>query len=260
MAGSQGSSGFLGKGYSKHGYPVSIRQDVFSELSKNPLLTPKPLAKILGLPWPKYKNYIARLKTEWRSNHGSELRSSGSLPDEVHRCFFVGVVPLGLDRVVAVGRGWLRTRSRNRFLLWRVRGLGRIRWFETGNVELYVRKPATDERLLRLFCCGFTRNGLIVDADVIKRCVDSLRVQGGKATWYTPERLPYLRIPLFRDSNGVEFVMGDKSDPRGVHVIFRYQEQLQRFDRFFEAFEGFFGLHNGDGVGKEKGKGEDYIT
>jgi hypothetical protein len=226
------------EGNNYHGYVTSIRQQVFCELKKNPSLTPKILCAILQLPWPQYQNYVKSLRFEWQRNYDFERGSNGCLPDDVKRCFYVLRVPRGLVREGVERFGWVRSRARNRFLLWR-EGLGRVRWFETGTVELYVRRPASREKAVRLFCNAFTRTCVIPlkskeQAKVLEDCLRTLHVRSAKATWDLGIVLPYRKITLFKGSNGITVLTGDKSDRTCLHIIFEYLQQFERLDRLEE--------------------------
>jgi hypothetical protein len=77
-------------------------------------------------------------------------------------------------RTRAVEVGWVETRARNRWLLWRDR-LGRLQWFETGRVNLYVRKPVNLGKVYQLVCNGFSFTGLITDIKVLEKILASVR-------------------------------------------------------------------------------------
>jgi hypothetical protein len=44
------------------------------------------------------------------------------------------------------------------------------------------------------------------------------KVQGASAVVETGQRLPYLKIDLFKDSNGIIVKLGDKSHPSAVEI------------------------------------------
>lgn len=151
----------------------------------------------------------------------------------MRRVFFGCVLPADLNAVLLRTRlpvGWVVSRARNRFRLFR-NSLGRVQWFETGRVVLYVRRPASVGKTKQLFCDGFTKTDLISDIGVLEEVLDGLRIRGGKADYMTGQRLPYLVIGDFRDTNGVTIVLGDRSHPNAVHVLFEYQEQVARIDQ-----------------------------
>lgn len=222
----------VGASNSKTWLDGSVRQSVFNLLNKNPLLTASNLCKLLDLPYNKYRNYIYRLKHEWKSNHkntqGVKCVSHGwrgwcYLPEEVD----VGV------RVKAVGVGWVETRSRCGWLLWRDR-LGRLQWFRSGRVNLYVRKPANLGKAYQLICNGFSFTGLITDMKVLERVLASVRFKGAHYVFPTEQRLPRLTVDLFAKSNGVIIKVGDASHPNSVEVIAYYPDWAERNERLFE--------------------------
>jgi hypothetical protein len=108
--------------------------------------------------------------------------------------------------------------------------LGRVRWFETGTVELYVRKPANLGKAVQLFCDAFTKTEVVTDIRVIEECVKRIRVVCGHAVFETPQRLPYKRITAFKETNGIEILVGDRSHPNAVEIVFEYQEQVKKVD------------------------------
>jgi len=201
-------------------YGHSIRERVFKQLDDNPLLTSKPLCKLLGLGYRRYGQYVSNLRSQWRYNYQNER---GSKCSSVHGwrgwCF----VPTGLDRSAAVAAGWVETRARNRWLLWRDR-LGRMQWFETDRVNLYVRKPANFGKACQLVCNGFSFTGLITDMRVLEAVLETVRFKGAHFVFDTKERLPYLVIDLFRKSSGVVIKVGDRTHPTSVEVIASYMD------------------------------------
>jgi len=215
--------------YSNNGYTTSIRQRVFNLLDENPSLTAKPLCKLLGLPYSDYRNYVNKLRYEWRNNYKNELGSKCSFHGWCGWCY----VPLSVDRKRAVEVGWVESRARNRWLLWRDE-LGRLMWFETGRVNLYVRKPVNLGKVYQLICNGFSFTGLITDVKVLEQVLASVRFKGGHYVFPTGERLPRLTIDLFRKSNGVVIKVGDVSHPNAIEVIAFYPDWAERNERLLE--------------------------
>jgi hypothetical protein len=114
-----------------------------------------------------------------------------------------------------------------------------MQWFETGRVILFVRRPASVGKAKQLFCDGFTKTDLITDIRVLGEVLEGLRIRGGKADYLTEQRLPYLVIKDFKDTNGMTIVLGDRSHPNAVHILFEYQEQLAKMDQLLSlAFKG----------------------
>ena len=213
---------------SNHGssYTQSVRQRVFEKLDANPLLTAKPLCKLLDLDYGEHGQYVANLRHQWKYNYRNERGSKCSIHAWRGWCY----VPAGLDRTAAVGAGWRVTRARNRWLLWKDR-LGRLQWFETDRVNVYVRKPANLGRAYQLVCNGFSFTGLITDMKVLEQVLQSVRFNGAHFVFDAKERLPYLVIDLFRKSNGVIIKVGDRTHPTGVEVIAEYMDWAERNER-----------------------------
>lgn len=203
---------------------------MLQKLDENPLLTSKSLCKLLGLDYRRCGQYVSNLRSQWKYNYQNER---GSKCSSVHGwrgwCF----VPGGLNRVTAVGAGWRVTRARNRWLLWKDK-LGRLQWFETDRVNLYVRRPANLGKAYQLVCNGFSFTGLITDMKALEQVLRSVRFKGAHFVYDMKERLPYLVIDLFKRSNGVVIKVGDRSHPTGVEVIAEYMDWAERNERLAE--------------------------
>lgn len=142
-------------------------------------------------------------------------------------------MPGGLDRVRAVECGWRVTRARNRWMLWKDK-LGRLQWFLTNRVNLYVRRPANVGKAYQLVCNGFSFTGLITDMKALEQVLQSVRFKGAHFVFDMKERLPYLVIDLFKKSNGVVIKVGDRTHPTGVEVIAEYMDWAERNERLAE--------------------------
>jgi hypothetical protein len=121
--------------------------------------------------------------------------------------------------------------------LWKDR-LGRLQWFETGRVNLYVRKPANRGRAYQLVCNGFSFTGLITDVKVLEGILASVRFKGAHYVFETERRRPRLVIDLFAKSSGVIIKVGDASHPNGVEVVTYYPDWAERNERMFEEIRG----------------------
>lgn len=148
--------------------------------------------------------------------------------------------PLDEDlKKVAVERGWVVSKARNRWLLWRDR-IGRLQWFETGRVNLYVRKPANSGRISQLMANGFFASGLISDLTVFERVLKDVKFKGAHYVFETTQRLPQFSIDFFQKSNGVAVKVGDRSHPSGVEVIIHYPDWAERNEKLLEGLAGLF--------------------
>jgi len=212
-------------------YSDSLAQQVFKYLDKNPLLTAKPLCQLLNLQYREHGQYVRNLRTRWKYHHRNEQGSKCSLHGWRGWCY----LPREYSnvRVRAVEVGWIRSRARNRWLLWRDR-LGRLQWFETGRVNLYVRKPANLGRAYQLLCNGFSFTGLITDMKVLEQVLVSVRFKGAHYVFPVGQRLPRLTVDLFQKSNGVVIKVGDATHPDSLEVIATYPDWAERNERMFE--------------------------
>ena len=217
---------------SSNSYSRSIRQEVFIILDKNPLLTSKPLCKLLNLNYETHGNYVKNLRLQWKRNYENERGSKCS----IHAWRGYAYIPIAVHTVihaVAVDVGWVKTRARNRWLLWKDR-LGRLQWFETGRVNLFVRKPANLGKAYQLICNGFSFTGLITDIKVLENVLASVRFKGAHYVFPAEQWLPRLTIDLFAKSNGVIIKVGDQSHPNAVEVIACYPDWAERNERMLE--------------------------
>ena len=241
-----------GEYYCKNGNSVSIRQSVFEKLEENPSLTAKSLCGSLGLSYHKYRNYVARLRCEWKYYRKNERGSKCSIHAWRGWCY----VPDGVDRSRALGVGWVQSRARNRWLLWKDR-LGRLQWFETGRVNLYVRRPANLGRAYQLVCNGFSFTGLITDVKVLEGVLAGAKFKGAHYVFETEHRLPRLVIDLFAKSNGVVIKVGDASHPNAVELVTCYPDWAERNERVLDEIRGLLR----DGVyEKDYLKKPEYVT
>ncbi len=169
----------------------------------------------------------------------------------------------GVDRGVATGVGWVGTRARNDMLVWRD-VLGRMEWFGTGRVNLWIRKPASRGRAVQLFCNGFTKTGLVKEIGELERFVDTLRFKGATAVLDTGERLPYVVIDLFKQSNGVRIKLGDDSHPTGVEVEYCFPDWAERSERRIEELTGalkkLLTVEGSESLGPEQRRMPDYVS
>jgi len=128
--------------------------------------------------------------------------------------------------------GWVQTKAKNKYLIFKSPGYGHIKWFPTtGRVNIHTVKPHLKGRLFQLFCNGFSMNGLIDSMSVLDKVLKSIKVKGAHAVFGSPERLPYMEIKMFKLSNGIIIKMGDKSHPHGIEVEYSYPDWAERNER-----------------------------
>jgi hypothetical protein len=217
-------------------YDVSLRQRVFRELDQNSLLAPSALRSILKLDGKNCLQLLANYKTQWRHNHRDERGSKCSLHGWRGWCYLsreLGAAAPSVTRTKAVDVGWVRSRARNRWLLWKD-CLGRLQWFETGRVNLYVRKPANLGRAYQLICNGFSFTGLITDIKVLEQVLSTVRFKGAHYVFPIGQRLPKLTVDLFQKSNGIVIKVGDNTHPDSLEVLATYPDWAERNERLLE--------------------------
>jgi hypothetical protein len=225
----------------------NIKQQVFELLDKNPLLTSKYICQLLGLRYEQHGQYVRNLRSQWKRNT-IERRGVRSVCFHCRRGWvFVGGV-LGLDfgdggfleRIIRVGWRLSKAGARCRFAFWRDE-LGRMEWFTTGRVNLFVRKPGTIGHVYQLFCNGFVKTGLISDIRVVEALLKSIKLKGAHAVFDVGQKLPRLTIDLFQKSNGVRIKLGDLSHPTAVEVEFAYPDWAERSERLLERLTEVLG-------------------
>lgn len=224
------------------GIQPSLRQQVFKLLGKNPLLKPLDICKFLGLDRGKnQRDVIQQYKKQWRREYQVQQGSIRSLPDGVHNVFFKGklFVRDGFFEVLrgkGVTLGWVLSRARNRYWIYRS-VLGRVRFFENGTVELFVRKPASEGKAMQLFSDGFVKSELVTDIRVLEKFQKGL-MRRFHGTFDAGQRLPYMKVTAFEDTHKLVFVAGDKTHPTCYEFIVEYHKEVEWARQFLDMLSG----------------------
>lgn len=236
-------------------YAVSLRKQIFNLLDKDPLLSPSMMCDRLRISFKRYHQTVANYKQNWKSTHFNER---GSKCSSFH-CVRWGLWErLQANRSLAVERGWTVSRARNRFLQFKS-VLGRVVWFETGTVRLHVRSPGNEGKAKQLFCDAFFKTDLI-GPELLEKCLGSLFLDSFHTVVETKQRLPYVHVRDFADTNGFEFKSGDRTHRNCFEFIVHYQSQFEKARLLFEDVAkslGQLGV-NGNGNGVSKPIGDDY--
>jgi hypothetical protein len=111
--------------------------------------------------------------------------------------------------------------------LWKEK-LGRLQWFQTDRVNLYVRSPANVGKAYQLMCNGFSFTGLITDVKILEVVLASVRFKGAHYVFNTERHLPRLTIDLFAKSNGMIVKIGDASHPSAIEIIAAYPDWAEK--------------------------------
>ena len=205
----------------------SIKRLVWDELDKNPLLFPKQICAIICLHYTKQGAYVRKLKSDWKRDYGIGRHPKGP---KIHAARAVCRVPKQLDRVEAVNVGWVRSRNRNRVLIWKDRVFGRIEWWETGKVLVWIKKPQIMARVKRFLCIAFFESGLIYSLVLLDAFLCKVHWKGAHNVFETFEKLPYNVITNYEESHGIKIITGDASHPHGIEVQWVFPDWLERLE------------------------------
>jgi hypothetical protein len=238
---------------SKNGNTENLRRSVFALLDENPYLTAKTICEKLDLPYKEKYRYLNKLKNDWKSYRENERGSNCS---SVHGWRGWCHVPDSVSRDLAVQAGWVPTKAKNHWLLWKDT-LGRMEWFEKGRVNLYVRSPVNEGRIKQLVCHGFSFTGLITDNKILDQVLVTIRYKGAHYVFNTGQPLPKTTIDYFDKNLGIVIKVGDVSHPKGIEVISRVPDWAERMDLFLEKLDSFFSANS---YGKDYSKKPNYIV
>lgn len=215
---------------------ATIKEKVEGELKKNPLLKPLQLCKILDLDYEYYSNYVTVLRSKWRTLSKNEL---GSKRLNFHHWHGYVYTPKQVDREAAIKQGWIETKSKNRFLLWKSK-LGRLMWFMTGRVNVWIRKPANKGKAAQILADAFLKTYVIPDIRIFEKFLASLRFKGASVTVDLGVRLPYTKLSFLKKSNGVEITLGDLSHPTCIEVDYHYPLWAEKNEELLQFFRSLF--------------------
>jgi len=219
----------------------SIKRRVFRMLNTNPLLKPKTLCKILDLNYKDYKGYMTQLRHLWKYDPKRERGSKPSLHawrgwTDLPRRELKELAQRSWVKATMVRccqAGWTRSKSRNRFVYWKDKH-GRLQLFETGRMNLYVRKPATLGRAYQLISNALTFTEVFTDLRDIQGILKGVRFHGAHYVFETGQKLPSITIDLFHESNGIILKVGDRSHPSSIEVIASYPGWGEKNERAVE--------------------------
>lgn len=212
----------------------SIKRQVYALLDKNPLLHAKQICKLLNLNHALKGDYIRHIKHNWK--YDSERQRGLKCSSHAWRgwSFLPFVVSEGF-RARAVKGGWVPTRARNKWLLWRDK-IGRLQLFTTGRLNIWVRKPVTPGRVYQIVCNGLSWTGLVTDLKVLEGILKGIRFKGAHYVFDTTQPLPRLTIDLFSKSNGIVIKVGDRSHPNSVEIIAHYPDWGEKTEQLLNKF------------------------
>ena len=224
---------------------TSIRKRTFKFLEKNHDLKPSDLCTLLGISYQIYGPTITQYRRQWKCEYKNRLGLK-CLKFHAARGWIYALKLI--ERTAALGRSdvtggvWRLSRSRNRMFVWKD-AYGRLEWFETGRINLWIRKPATPGKVKQLLAGAFYATGLVSDIQVFHLWANSARFKGAHAELDLGQHLPYARVDFLKDSLGVVVKMGDASHPTSLEIEFVYPDWAERNERLLDqnrrALENF---------------------
>jgi hypothetical protein len=185
------------------------------------------LASFLGIDYKTNKLYLWQISSDFKTDVRNR---QGLKPPNWHN--WLGRIKTleGLSREEAVKKDWVQTKAKNHYLLWKdPRGLGRLEWHVDGTVKVWVRKPVSDVKKLQLLANGFFNTYLVSDIKVFTEWAKTLRQTGEDCAVHVGFDVPYFKIDLFEESNGITIVGGDKTHRDCVEARLRVPEWSREY-------------------------------
>ena len=210
-----------------------LKEKVFKILDKNHDLLPMQICKLLSIVYKKQGGTVRTYKCEWKCQFKKRLPLKCLKFHNVRGWIYA---LKGMDRDLALNCGWLSTESRSKMIIFKEK-IGRLEWFPTNRINIWVKKPSTKGRVKQLLANAFFRTGLIFEYNIFESWIDHARLKGAHLVFDTGERLPYARIDLLKDSLGVIVKMGDITHPTGLEIEFAYPDFNEKNEIMFARME-----------------------
>jgi len=189
----------------------------------------KKVAHELGLDYDTEKQYLYNLAHDFKAN----LKSSQGLKGLNRHHWHGWIYALkSMSREAAVAAGWIRTAARNRYVCWKD-GLGRLEWHESGRIKVWVKKPVSEGKKLQLLANGFCKTFLISDMKEFIEWARTLRMKGVHCAVDTGYQMPYLKVDLFKETNGFVLTLGDKTHPTCAELLINYPDWQEKNELLF---------------------------
>ena len=90
-------------------------------------------------------------------------------------------------------KGWQQTEAKNRMIIFKNK-LGHCKWWETGRVRIFVKKPVNEAKKLQLLADCFYNTELITDLSVFKKFYHSFYLKNTHLTYDVGVRIPPFKI------------------------------------------------------------------
>jgi hypothetical protein len=211
----------------------TLKAQVYGILDKQHDLKSILLCKILHLNYKQNGEYIRKLRYLWKRDFKNGLGPKS--PTSQHNARALCFVPGTVSRARALELGWRQSRNRNRVLVWRDQGYGRIEWWETRRCLVHVNKPQTMGRVKQFLSNVFFRSGLIFSVEVFNQFIDSVEWFGAHDVYDQGERVPYAVIDDYRERLGVVFRAGDLSHPDCYEIEWCKPAWAEKFEQLSRA-------------------------
>jgi hypothetical protein len=216
----------------------SIRQKVIEYVNRHSIpkrFNHKKMVEELGIDpiyYAQHKQYFWNLISDARTNYENR-QGLKSLNFHNWRGFIFALK--SLDRELAVSEGkWLQTTARNHMLTFK-NDLGRLEWHMNGRINIWVKKPVVEAKVMRLLACAFYENGLVYDIHIFHQWAKTLKMKGVHCAIDTGEKLPYLKFEGFAKTNGTTLLLGDKSHPTCAELVINYPDWAERNEAMIES-------------------------
>lgn len=133
----------------------------------------------------------------------------------------------------ALENGWAATKAKNRMIIFRdPKRLGWAKWFETGKVQVHVRKPVTEGKKMQLLANAFFNTELISDIKFFTKFFQSFYIKEAHLFYKIGVRLPPFKLEF---NNGIckLIVKSDRSHPKGFEIEYMLLKEAERIDERF---------------------------
>jgi hypothetical protein len=215
---------------------LSLRQQAFKLLEKNHILKPSQLCKLLGLSFEQHGNLMKKYRYEWKRDYKNRLGLK-CLKFHAARGWIYALRMFDRENVERlIVAGWRQTRARNRMIVWDKdkQHLGRLEWFTTGRINIWVRKPATWGKVKQLLAKAFMWNKLIESTEVFELWANTARFKGAHAVYDYGQRVPYAKVEFLKEALGVVVKTGDVSHPTALEIEFVYPDWAEKIEKRLE--------------------------
>lgn len=216
----------------------SIRQQIFALLEKNHGLSPSNMCRILALNYREHGATVRQYKSDWRREYKNRPALK-CLNYHKARGWVYALKSFergehgSRERAILYQFGWRQTEARNRMLLYKD-PIGRLEWFETGRINIWINKPSSWGRVKQLLANGFYKPGIIQDVEKFDMWAGAVRFKGAHATLDLGEPLPYSKVDFLKESLGVVVKTGDVSHPSCLEIEFTYPDWAEKNEMLFE--------------------------